>query len=514
MKDYFVYSLVSTIPVNDFTLENGCKYSIDAFKPFYIGKGKFGCRGLNSIRNNDVESLKKFVCENGGDIHQIVMFPNLNENDAYAIEKSSITTTGQGNLLNRTNGNGSEYEFDNSVSFIDELLSHDEYGKGKKKNIRTPRFIADKLIDSVDETLLLRKTKKGKKNILFISPDSGETVYSFVDKYNDVIDYNIFIIDDLDYTGSTASIRLELKNRGVFARIIDIEDIEVMKMKFDVCITNPPYNGNIDLKILKKVIPHCKQTICIHPTTWLLGLKKKKKGMEEYKNLINGKVASVELFNGNPIFGIRLKTPVGIFDIRNRKQKEIKVVYFGDEYTVKSLDDITVYGKEWPVVKPLFKKVKKYCSINGSVNDHCVKKDNIDDEKYHCQLAGILGDEEQKSIMTVYKDNFYTMVTKDGELNKGIRKPNAKKCNFVAFSFDTEKERDNFIEYLKTDFTRFCLSFYKNNASLHSGELSLIPWLDFTKKWTDEELYEKFGVSEELQNYITTFLPDYHGVRQ
>jgi len=39
MKDYFVYSLISTIPVNDFTLESGCKYSIDAFKPFYIGKG-------------------------------------------------------------------------------------------------------------------------------------------------------------------------------------------------------------------------------------------------------------------------------------------------------------------------------------------------------------------------------------------------------------------------------------------------------------------------------------------
>jgi site-specific DNA-methyltransferase (adenine-specific) len=107
------------------------------------------------------------------------------------------------------------------------------------------------------------------------------------------------------------------------------------------------------------------------------------------------------------------------------------------------------------------------------------------------------------------------MVTENGELNKGIRKDNIEKPGnpTPTFSLDTEEERDNFIEYLKTDFARFCLSFYKNNANLGTGELAIIPWLDFTNKWTDKELYEKFNVSEELQNYINTFIPDYHGIR-
>ncbi len=115
--------------------------------------------------------------------------------------------------------------------------------------------------------------------------------------------------------------------------------------------------------------------------------------------------------------------------------------------------------------------------------------------------------------MVMYCDDFYTMVTKDGELNKGIRKPNAANSAYIVFSFDTEEERNNFIEYLKTDFARFCLSFYKNNINLATRTLAIIPWLDFTKRWTDKELYEKFNVSEELQNYITEFLPDYHNIR-
>jgi len=270
-------------------------------------------------------------------------------------------------------------------------------------------------------------------------------------------------------------------------------------MKFDVCITNPPY-GNIDLKILKKVIPHCKQTICIHPTRWLLSKKPNlDKASREYKEMIDGYVKSVEIFNGNPIFGIKSFIPVGIFDIRSRKQKEINVIYFGDRYMVKSLDDITVYGKEWSIVKPLFKKVRKYCSKGMNL-----KEQIHDDKEYKVYVPNITGDKNVKDIMVMYGNSFYSLASNNPEKqSKGQQ----------VFSFDTEEERDNFIKYIKTDFARFCLSFYKNNPALHRGELAIIPWLDFTKEWTDKELYEKFNVSEELQNYITTFLPDYHGVR-
>jgi hypothetical protein len=67
---------------------------------------------------------------------------------------------------------------------------------------------------------------------------------------------------------------------------------------------------------------------------------------------------------------------------------------------------------------------------------------------------------------------------------------------------------------LKTDFSRFCLAIYKTNSQLARGELALIPWLDFTASWDDEKLFEKFDVSQELQDYIRDFLPDYYGIRK
>jgi len=101
---------------------------------------------------------------------------------------------------------------------------------------------------------------------------------------------------------------------------------------------------------------------------------------------------------------------------------------------------------------------------------------------------------------------------KDYDKNKGIRIEINKPGNIVpTFIFNTEEERDNFIEYLKTDFARFCLSFYKNDANLGVGALRCIPWLDFTKRYTDKDLYELFNVSEEQQRVIRNIIPEYYG---
>jgi hypothetical protein len=79
-----------------------------------------------------------------------------------------------------------------------------------------------------------------------------------------------------------------------------------------------------------------------------------------------------------------------------------------------------------------------------------------------------------------------------------------------TYSFDTEAELDNFIVYLKTNFARFCLALYKINQIVVRGELEIIPWLDFTIEWTDEKLYEYFGIDEQTINYINSFIPDYY----
>ena len=134
---------------------------------------------------------------------------------------------------------------------------------------------------------------------------------------------------------------------------------------------------------------------------------------------------------------------------------------------------------------------------------------------YLIQLPMGRGDEDKVSHSVMVKDNFYAVFS-----NNQNEIETKNKSQEVYFSrgtycyFNTEQERENCINYLKTDFARFCLSIYKIRKDYDAGELELIPWLDFTEEWDDDKLFAKFDVSQELQDYIRDFLPDYYGIRK
>ena len=154
--------------------------------------------------------------------------------------------------------------------------------------------------------------------------------------------------------------------------------------------------------------------------------------------------------------------------------------------------------------------MKSSIKNNGSVWDH--NKKSLTNGKEYCQLAGIRGN-VSKDRLNICGDDFYTLVLKNSETNKGIRK-SSDKDKMPVFEFHSNDERDNFINYLKTDFARFCLSFFKINQHTDCGEMEIIPWLDFTQSWDDDKLFEHFNVSKEIQDYIRKFLPDYYGIRK
>ena len=106
----------------------------------------------------------------------------------------------------------------------------------------------------------------------------------------------------------------------------------------------------------------------------------------------------------------------------------------------------------------------------------------------------------------VQKD-FYTIVSVERKTQLFTEKVGE---SFLKFYFDTEKESDNFLNYLKTNFVRFLLSIYKNNQNLHRGELEIVPWLDFTKEWTDEKLYKEFNLTKEEIDFIEKNIPKYY----
>ena len=44
-------------------------------------------------------------------------------------------------------------------------------------------------------------------------------------------------------------------------------------MKFDLVFSNPPYNSNIDIKILNEIIDVADEFVIVHPSTWLIDIK-------------------------------------------------------------------------------------------------------------------------------------------------------------------------------------------------------------------------------------------------
>lgn len=278
---------------------------------------------------------------------------------------------------------------------------------------------------------------------------------------------------------------------------------------FDLTFSNPPYTKGLDLKIMQIINEITDEMVIVHPSTWLIDLKGKSKLFNDTKTMFDGKVKSVTLFNGNPIFGIGLFVPCSITHIDNNKSEDsIAVNHFGHKFSANGIDNLTKFGPEWKtIVEPFMLKIKDCIKNYGSVWNHNVKR--VVDEKYYCQLAAIRGHVyTENNLDTIIQDDFYTIVMKDSEKNKGIRTP--LPCEKPTYEFETEQELDNFINYLKTNFARFCLSLLKINQHTDSGELEAVPWLDFTKEWNDKKLSEYFSVDKETQNYINSFIPDYY----
>lgn len=76
----------------------------------------------------------------------------------------------------------------------------------------------------------------------------------------------------------------------------------------------------------------------------------------------------------------------------------------------------------------------------------------------------------------------------------------------VNGSFETEVEALNMLKYLKTKFVRFLIMQMLASMNMTKGTYYFVPIQDFTKSWSDEELYKKYGISNEEIAYIDSVI--------
>lgn len=72
--------------------------------------------------------------------------------------------------------------------------------------------------------------------------------------------------------------------------------------------------------------------------------------------------------------------------------------------------------------------------------------------------------------------------------------------------FNSEEETKNALSYIKTKIFRALLQFNRIQKNTSNQTFALIPIQDFSKPWTDEELYAKYGLTQEEIDFIESMI--------
>ena len=72
--------------------------------------------------------------------------------------------------------------------------------------------------------------------------------------------------------------------------------------------------------------------------------------------------------------------------------------------------------------------------------------------------------------------------------------------------FESKAETENVITYLQTKFLRFLVLLHKTSQSTTKLQYTFVPIQDFSHPWTDQMLYEKYGISEDEIAFIDSMI--------
>lgn len=332
---------------------------------------------------------------------------------------------------------------------------------------------------------------------------------------------------------------------------------EIFGMKFDVIVGNPPYQltTNNDSKqaipIYDKFVRNCIQLTpklfsFIIPSRWMTGGM----GLDSFRSEMISRTDIKELhdfpncrdcFPNNDIKG-----GVCYFLIEKGYSDKCKVVtHSANKITesMRSLSDNKGFFIRNNILVNIYNRVlaqsNKYVSeIVSSIGCYGLGSDafkntekygisKIEDKPFKdCIRVRGLIDGHKRSEKYISMNNFIPTVSYDkyklfvpeaygcGAIGEVPSTPvlgtpvlgtpgEACTATFVEIGpFDTEEELGNFYSYLKTKFFRALVGVLKNTQHASAKVYSCVPLQDFSKSWTDEELYKKYGLTQEEIDFI------------
>jgi len=311
--------------------------------------------------------------------------------------------------------------------------------------------------------------------------------------------------------GKTSMSKKLINNKGYKDHLIQGDSLNLdwkSMPKFDVVVGNPPYHQSLYVNFLNLAYKSSKRFVLfVHPSTIYFNIKSdtKLKNIKEFKESIKNNIESLDIFNVRKYFNVALWVPMVITFINKEKNNSSVIV---NDYTknatstYEKLSDINKFGNI-PEYFSLKQKILEYCKNIDNLQNHVnyIYKEHRD-FKYYLNLSQFRGNMSSKEN-EIFQNDFYTFVPKDKKIEKEIKQ-------HLYFGFNSEEDANNLLLYLKTDFARFSLSLYKINMQLADGTLKSVPWLDFSKKWSDDELFKYFKITDKEAKFIKDTIPAYY----
>lgn len=263
---------------------------------------------------------------------------------------------------------------------------------------------------------------------------------------------------------------------------------EFLKMKFDIVIMNPPYDGSLHLKILEKVIPIADNVISISPIDWLMN-PYGGSVYNQFKHLKFNSIENVGLIKN--IFNLdRASYTGGIYTIdKNANLTPDKFLY----------KFISVDFKNYIDEKILSSIIKKTIDCDNLEN-HIVSGEINDKTKYTIVMPKLVGNPGEKTYKLYVRGSRWDKIFYKG-LYKGKTASETKKKlknvkNYTIFDyieFNTKKEAENWIKSGETNFIKFMQIIQSVDAN---RRCSHTPYMgDYTQPWTDKRFCEYFGIT-------------------
>lgn len=321
---------------------------------------------------------------------------------------------------------------------------------------------------------------------------------------------------------------------------------EILNMKFDVIISNPPYQlsdgggtGASAMPIYQHFVQQAaklKPTYLsmIIPSRWFAGGK----GLDDFRSyMLNCKNISkiVDYPNSADCFpGVTIAGGVCYFLWEKEYNGTCEIVNMKDNTIlssdIRSLNEYDVFVRDNIAIK-IIRKIK---ALSSNFVDEIVYSRNCFD-LYSKETGHPL---YKQGDLTLYSLNGKSYIEKskvndrDNLLNRykvimtkamsGGNKPSSE-GNYLVISatmrvlqpnevctetylclgnYQTAQEASNLCAYMKTKFFRFLLLQSLSSINISKEKFQFIPIQDFSKPWTDEELYAKYGLTKEEIDFI------------